>query len=68
MTTEIKQGQKWSAWTSGRQQWLLTTVTSRDKGRVELKYDNLYGLERDNEFWADEDTMLTNRNLFRFLA
>jgi hypothetical protein len=56
-------------WTSGRQQWLLAAVISRKEGRATLKYDSRYGVRvGDDEHVADESTMLTTSNLFRFIA
>jgi len=66
--TDVKIGQKWSAWVPGRQQWLLTTVIHREGGRATLQYDARYGIGRgDNEQYADESTMLSARNLFRLV-
>ena len=68
MPKNVTIGQKWSAWVSGRQQWLLTTVILREDGRATLKYDSRYGMDAgDDERRADEDTMLTTPNLFRFV-
>lgn len=61
-------GQKWSVWTSGRQQWLLAAVISLKDGRATLKYDARYGVGTgSDERVADESTMLTTSNLFRFV-
>jgi hypothetical protein len=68
MPTTVAIGQKWSVWTSGRQQWLLATVISRKAGQATLKYDTRYGVRvGDDEQVADEPTMLTTSNLFRFI-
>jgi hypothetical protein len=68
MPTEVKTGQKWATWVSGRHQWLLATVILRDGGKATLKYDARYGIGRGNdEQKADESTMLTHTNLFRFV-
>ena len=68
MPPTVAIGQKWSVWTSGRQQWLLSTVISRKEGQATLKYDARYGVRvGDDEHVADESTMLTTSNLFRFI-
>jgi hypothetical protein len=69
MPTNVMVGQKWSAWVPGRQQWLLTTVIRQGEGQATLKYDIRYGISAgDDEQKADEATMLTTSNLFRFVA
>jgi hypothetical protein len=68
MPSEVTIGQKWAIWVSGRHQWLLATVILRDGGKATLKYDMRYGIGRgDDEQKADETTMLTHTNLFRFV-
>lgn len=68
MPMDVRIGQKWSAWVPGRGQWLLSTVVRRDSGKVVLQYDTRYGIARGyDEKSADEDTMLGNTNLFRFI-
>ncbi|GAA0573224.1 hypothetical protein GCM10008942_22410 [Rhizomicrobium electricum] len=68
MPDNVTIGQRWSVWASGRQQWLLAAVTSRQNGRATLKFDCRYGIQgSDGEHIADEDTMLTASNLFRFV-
>jgi len=68
MPTEVKIGQKWATWVPGRHQWLLATVILRDGGNATLKYDVRYGIGRGHdEQKADEATMLTHTNLFRFV-
>ena len=68
MVTSVKLGQKWSAWVPSRGQWLLSTVVDRENGKVVLRYDARYGvLHGNDEHKADEDTMLSNTNLFRLV-
>lgn len=68
MPVTITIGQKWSVWIPGRRQWLLATVTSCGLGKATLRCDSRYGLlASDAEVRADEDTMLTTANLFRFV-
>lgn len=69
MPTTVMIGQKWSIWLPSRRQWLITTVIGRADGLATLKYDSRYeiGAGYDEER-ADEDTMLTASNLFRFIA
>jgi hypothetical protein len=68
MPNDVIVGQRWSVWTSGCQQWLLAAVTSRKDGRATLKFDCRYGIQgSDGERMADEDTMLTASNLYRFV-
>jgi hypothetical protein len=67
MLPEVKTGQKWSTWVPGRQQWLLATVIRHRDGMVTLKYDMRYGIRSGEEQQTYEDSMLTNRNLFRFV-
>jgi hypothetical protein len=68
MPTEVKLGQKWATWVSSRSQWLLATVIHQEKGEATLKYDARYGIARGyDEQKADEATMLTHTNLFRFV-
>jgi len=66
--TEVKIGQRWSAWVPSRGQWLLTTVVGRSDGHVVLQFDRGYGIVRGHdEQRADETTMLENTSLFRLL-
>ena len=68
MPIEVKTGQKWATWVASRHQWFLATVILQDRGNATLKYDTRYGIERgDDEQKADEATMLTHTNLFRFV-
>ncbi len=68
MPSEIEIGQTWSAWVPGRRQWLLTTVIRRDNGEATLKFNSRYDAgEGYDEQRADEATMLTAPNLFRFV-
>jgi hypothetical protein len=68
MPTTIAIGQKWAVWAPGRRQWLLAAVVRRRDGQATLKYDTRYGVSvGDDEQVADESTMLTTTNLFRFL-
>ncbi|MEP6829021.1 MAG: hypothetical protein ABI963_01680 [Rhizomicrobium sp.] len=68
MPSEIEIGQTWSIWVPGRRQWLLATVVRRDNGEAVLKFDPRYGAGPGyDEQRADETTMLTAPNLFRFV-
>ncbi len=68
MATLVAIGQKWSVWAPGRQQWLLAAVVSRKEGQATLKYDPRYGVGvGSDERVADESTMLTTSNLYRFV-
>ena len=68
MPAEVEIGQSWSAWVPGRRQWLLTTVIRREMGEATLKFDPRYGVGHGyDEQRADESTMLTAPNLFRFV-
>lgn len=68
MPAEVKIGQHWSAWVPGRRQWLLTTVIRREMGEATLKFDPRYGVGHGyDEQRADESTMLSAPNLFRFV-
>jgi len=68
MPTSVAIDQKWSVWLPSRRQWLLTTVIRRENGQATLKYDSRYGLGAGyDEERADEVTMLTASNLFRFV-
>jgi hypothetical protein len=68
MPETIAIGQKWSVWAPGRQQWLLAAVVRLKDGQATLKYDTRYGVSvGDDEQVADEFTMLTTKNLFRFV-
>jgi hypothetical protein len=68
MPASVAIGQKWSVWLPSRRQWLLSTVVNREDGRATLKYDSRYelGAGHDEEN-AEEATMLTTSNLFRFV-
>jgi hypothetical protein len=69
MQTEVKMGQNWAAWVPGRCQWLLMTVIRQGAGRATLKYDARYEISvGDDERVVDEQTLLTQSNLFRFVA
>ena len=59
-------GQSWSAWVPARQQWLQAIVIHHAAGQATLKFDSRYGMHEDEQR-ADPDTMLSNRNLFRFI-
>jgi hypothetical protein len=68
MPSKIEIGQTWSTWVPGRRQWLLATVVRRDNGEAVLKFDPRYGAGLGyDEQRADESTMLTAPNLFRFV-
>ena len=68
MPQSVKIGQHWSLWVPGRRQWLLATVVSCADGRATLKFDARYKVDaKHDEQLADEITMLTTSNLFRFL-
>jgi len=68
MPPEVKIGQHWSIWVPGRRQWLLTTVIKSKAGEAVLKYDPRYGMGLGfDEQKADEGTMLTAPNLFRYI-
>lgn len=67
MPLAVAIGQQWSAWIPARQQWLLATVVGFDAGLVRMKCDARYGMKREGDFKTDQDTMLQNRNLFRFV-
>jgi hypothetical protein len=68
MPSTIEIGQSWSTWVPARRQWLLATVIGRDNGEAILKFDARYGAGRGyDEQRADEITMLTASNLFRFV-
>ena len=68
MPSEIEIGQSWSTWVPGRRQWLLTTVVRREAGEATLKFDPRSGIGKGyDEQMADENTMLTAPNLFRFV-
>jgi hypothetical protein len=68
MPTNVTIGQRWSTWAPSRRQWLLSTVTRQEHGEATLKYDSRYGMPAsDDEQKADEATMLTSSNLFRFV-
>jgi hypothetical protein len=68
MPSTVEIGQTWSAWIPGRRQWLLVTVIRRNNGEAILKFDPRYGAGRGyDEQRADEVTMLSASNLFRFV-
>jgi len=67
MPLAVTIGQKWAAWIPGRQQWLLTTVIRCEHEVITLRCDKRYDIAADGDLRADEDTMLKNRNLFRFV-
>ena len=68
MPQSVKIGQHWSTWVPGRRQWLLATVVNYADGRATLKFDARYKIgAKQDEQYADESTMLTATNLFRFL-
>lgn len=68
MPKSVEIGQSWSVWVPGRQQWLLAAVARQSNGQATLKYDIRYGMAvSDSEYVADETTMLTTSNLFRFV-
>ena len=68
MPDDVMTGQSWSTWVPARQQWLLATVIHHGTGQATLKFDGRYGLRRgEDEQRADQATMLSNRNLFRFI-
>ena len=68
MPSTVEIGQTWSAWIPGRRQWLLVTVIRRDSGEAILKFDPRYGAGPGyDEQRADETTMLSAPNLFRFV-
>ena len=67
MPLAVTIGQKWAAWIPGRQQWLLATVIRCEQEAITLRCDKRYGIAVDGDLRADEDTMLKNRNLFRFV-
>ncbi len=68
MPSDVTIGQKWAAWVPGRRQWLLMTVVGRENGQVVLKYDTRYGIGAGyDEERADEATMLSTANRFRFV-
>jgi hypothetical protein len=67
MAQFVMTGQKWAAWVPGRGQWLLATVTRCEGRAITLSCDERYGLAGDGDVKTDEDTMLENNNLFRFL-
>ena len=67
MPSTVTTGQKWAAWIPGRQQWLLATVIRCEHESITLRCDKRYGLIGEGDLKTDEDTMLKNRNLFRFV-
>lgn len=68
MPSMVEIGQTWSAWIPGRRQWLLVTVIRREGGEAILKFDPRYGAGPGyDEQRADETTMLSTPNLFRFV-
>jgi len=68
MPSTVEIGQTWSAWIPGRRQWLLVTVIRCTNGEATLKFDPRYGAGKGyDEQRADEITMLSTSNLFRFV-
>ena len=67
MPLAVTIGQKWAAWVPGRQQWLLATVIRCEHEAITLRCDKRYGIAADGDLRVDADTMLKNRNLFRFV-
>ena len=68
MPRTVEIGQHWSTWVPGRRQWLLATVIRCADGSATLKYDPRYKIGNGyDEHRADESTMLTATNLFRFV-
>jgi hypothetical protein len=69
MPQDILIGQSWSAWVPARNQWLLVTVTAYSAGKATLRFDARYAIRvGENEKIADSTDMLSNRNLYRFIA
>ena len=67
--TETENGQRWSAWVPGRQQWLLGTIIRKKDGRVTLKFDSRYEIRSgEDECEVDEQDLLRGSNLFRYIA
>jgi hypothetical protein len=67
MPATVTIGQKWSVWIPARQQWLLATVVGFERDLVRLKCDARYGMKHEGDLKTGQDTMLENRNLFRFV-
>ena len=68
MPSEVKTGQRWSAWIPSRRQWLLATVMRCENGKATLKFDPRYGMGHGYDgLQADEAAMLASPNLFRFV-
>ena len=68
MPATVEIGQNWSTWVPSRRQWLLTKVIRRADGQATLQYDSRYKLGKGyDEQQADEASMLTMPNLFRFV-
>ena len=68
MPDDVMTGQSWSAWVPARQQWLQAIVIQHGAGQATLKFDSRYGMNGgEDEQRADPHTMLSNRNLFRFI-
>ena len=68
MPQAVTTGQKWAAWIPGRQQWLLATVVRFEQTTIILRCDKGYGITGEADLRTDEDTMLNNRSLFRFVG
>ena len=69
MPAAVEVGQNWSVWVPGRRQWLLAVVICCSNGKATLKYDPRYRIAPgDEEYSADESTMLTAPNLFRLIT
>lgn len=69
MPADVVIGQKWSIWFPSRRQWLLAAVTGRSEGKATLQCDVRYGITSgDDVVHADEVSMLSASNLFRFIA
>ncbi|GAA0541305.1 hypothetical protein GCM10008941_21530 [Rhizomicrobium palustre] len=68
MPLNVVIGQKWATWVPGRRQWLLATVIGREARTIVLKFDSRYGIKAgEDEARADEATMLSTVNRFRFI-
>ena len=62
-------GQIWSVWHTKRRQWLLATITGRNRVKITLKSDTRYSLAvGDDTVRVQESAALTTSNLFRFIA
>ena len=66
--TTVEIGQSWLIWVPSRRQWLLGKVIHRGGGQATLRYDPRYRIgSAYDERRADEGTMLSMPNLFRFV-